>query len=125
MFPTIGTANGLSQPYEVGQSGTASPASWLVTDAPATISTQVPKTWRQAKPWRHARCAAAGASSAARLGATDAADAAAGGFTNLSLPGRRAAASPLAAADQCDGAGAGAAAGAGAPPFAIGIHCGA
>src|SRR5262245_1626812 len=116
MFPTIGTANGFSQPYEVGQSGTASPASWLVTDAPATSSSQVQATWKQAKRQRHARCATqdAGAGGAARLApsgarlvATVAADAAAGGFTDLSLPGRRAAASPGAAADQCVGAGAG------------------
>src|SRR6185369_15720339 len=95
MFPTIGTAKGLSQPYEVGQSGTASPASWLVTDAPATIRSQVQRTWKQAKRWRHARCAAAtrsGARPTARVAAV-AAVAAADGFTNFSIRMLQAAAS--------------------------------
>src|SRR5258706_14670695 len=100
MSPTGGTATGLIRRYDVGQSGPASPGSWLVTEAPATIRSQVQTTWKQAKRWRHARCGATVATGAvrcdARRGALDvevAADAAADGFTNFSIRVLQAAAS--------------------------------
>jgi hypothetical protein len=39
------------EPKEVGQSGTASPASLLVTRAPATISRKVVKATKVANRW--------------------------------------------------------------------------